>query len=121
MVTTFSPMMEIIIKEIKNIRRSFTGSSNKIIPNIAVPAIPIPVQTAYAVPSGIVLTAWLRKYKLSNMATTTRVVGKNLVKPLVYFIPTAHEISNKPAIIKFNQAIFLFNLGLLDLFVKLLI
>jgi len=46
----------------KNIRNTLTGSLKKIIPSNAVPVAPIPVQTAYAVPIGIVWVA------LSNSA-----------------------------------------------------
>jgi hypothetical protein len=50
----------------KNIRQKETGSLNTKIPMITVPTAPIPVQTGYAVPSGIVFTARERKYILKN-------------------------------------------------------
>ena len=44
--------MDAINVPIKNNRKNSAGSLKKTIPMIAVPTAPIPVHTAYAVPSG---------------------------------------------------------------------
>jgi hypothetical protein len=74
-------------------------------PSIAVPNAPIPVHTAYAVPSGISLTAKARRSILRTMLTKVKILGQNLVNPLEYFNPTAQQISKMPAIKSINQCI----------------
>jgi len=70
------------------------------IPNIATPTAPIPVHTAYAVPTGIVFIAADSNQKLMAIAVTVRSDGIGLVKPSVYLSPIAHPHSNKPATTK---------------------
>lgn len=50
--TAFRPTIETISVKIKNILQNSAGSLKKKIPISAVPTAPIPVHTAYAVPSG---------------------------------------------------------------------
>lgn len=45
----------------QNNLKTLTGSLNIIIPKITVPIVPIPVQTAYAVPNGRFLRANAKK------------------------------------------------------------
>lgn len=70
--------MEITIKDINKMRKKLYGSSKTVIPQIVVPTIPIPVHTAYAVPTGIVLTATDKKYTLRTIAIKTTTVGNIL-------------------------------------------
>ena len=85
-------------------RATSRGSLKKIIPKTTVPTAPMPVQTAYAVPSGMVLRAWERKKKLTIIAATVPRLGQNRVKPLVALSPTAQTISNTPARKRSSQA-----------------
>lgn len=66
--TTLSPIIDAIRVKRKNIRPIDTGSLNTNIPNSTVPTAPIPVHTAYAVPSGNVCDARARRYILKNVA-----------------------------------------------------
>ncbi len=72
-------------------------SPNKTIPSIATPTVPIPVQIAYAVPTGISFIAIDKNQKLMVIATMVKADGPSLEKPLVYFIPIAQPHSNRPA------------------------
>jgi hypothetical protein len=63
-----------------------------------VPAAPIPVQIAYAVPKGIDFKDKSRKYTLASIAAPTKTDGNSCVKPSVNFKPTAQVISIPPAI-----------------------
>jgi len=56
-VNNFNPATEAMSVKRKNIRQKSVGSLKKIIPTITVPAAPIPVHTAYAVPIGNVFVA----------------------------------------------------------------
>jgi hypothetical protein len=75
-------------------------SSNRTIPNIATPTAPIPVYTAYAVPTGIVFMASDSNQKLVAIAEIVKSEGISFVNPSVYLSPIAHPHSNKPATIK---------------------
>src|SRR5882757_5794452 len=75
------------------------------IPNTAVPAAPMPVQTAYAVPTGSDLRAIARHRKLAAIATTVSTDGTRREKPSLNFNPTAHAVSNRPATSIKSQAI----------------
>lgn len=74
-------------------------SSNKMMPKITVPKVPMPVQTAYAVPRGIPLTAIERKTKLSIINIIVMTDGRKTVNPSEYFKPIAQPISSNPATI----------------------
>ena len=84
-------------------RQKSTGSLKKNIPMTAVPKAPMPVQTAYAVPSGMVLSAWVRKSKLSQMQTRKPNDGHSRVKLSDSFRQVVKPISRKPAKVKYNQ------------------
>jgi hypothetical protein len=74
-------------------------------PNIATPTAPIPVQTAYAVPSGKVLSAHINKPKLPIPDKAVTTLGQSLVKPWLYLRLKAKIISTNPAENKSNHAI----------------
>ncbi|GAB6121755.1 hypothetical protein JCM30204_29040 [Dysgonomonas termitidis] len=59
--TAFNPTTDAINVTMKNIRIILAGSLNTIIPKSTVPAAPIPVNMAYAVPIGIVWVAFTNK------------------------------------------------------------
>ena len=67
------------------IRAKETGSLNMIIPKIAVPAAPIPVQTAYAVPIGSTFNDQLNREKLPAAKTMKPRLGQSFVNPLESF------------------------------------
>ena len=96
--------MPTTIKKIKNILMNSFDSPKRIIPSIAVPTAPIPVQIAYAVPIGIDLTAADKKKKLKTIPVTVITLGQSLVNPFVYFNPTAQPISKIPAMKRCIQA-----------------
>lgn len=75
------------------------------IPNIAVPAAPIPVHTAYAIPIGILFNVLARQVKLNAPKKIKRRIGFSLVKPSEYFNEIANAISKSPAIINRSQYI----------------
>jgi hypothetical protein len=56
---------------------------------IATPTAPIPVQIAYAVPTGIVSMATASNQKLIVMDETVRREGMSFVNPFVYLRPIA--------------------------------
>src|SRR6266403_5893615 len=65
----------------------------------------MPVQTAYAVPTGSVLRAIARQPMLAAIAATARTEGARRESPSREFSPTAHAVSNMPAMTIKNQAI----------------
>src|SRR3712207_2954138 len=73
-------------------------------PKSAVPTVPIPVHTAYPVPTGSVLSASPRRRTLTTMLTRVSTDGTRRVKPSVYFSPIAQPISNKPARARYVHA-----------------
>jgi len=62
--TNFRPRIPTTMNRMHTIRAVSLGSANSRMPRIAVPTAPIPVQTAYAVPIGSVLTEAERNRKL---------------------------------------------------------
>lgn len=66
-------------------------------PTVAVPRAPIPVQTPYAVPTGIVFIAFVSNQKDKIETTTNPNVGQGLEKPSDNFKSVAKRISAKPA------------------------
>lgn len=93
------------INNMQVIRNTETCSLNKIIPASAAPIVPIPVQTAYAVPSGSVFKVTPNRTKLPIIAAIVNTAGNTFVNPQEYFIPTDQHISNIPAIINISQFI----------------
>src|SRR5215468_6497642 len=53
----------------------------------------------------MVRKARAKRYRLTPMATTVKILGPNLVKPALYFSPIAHAVSNTPATNRYSQAI----------------
>src|SRR3954469_4592436 len=80
-------------------------SSNSAMPSNAVPVVPTPVHTAYAVPSGSVRNATPSNARLITIEATVPMVGHRRENPSVNFRPTAQPISNIPAQIRTTQAI----------------
>jgi len=74
-----------------------TGSLKIIIPKIAVPAAPIPVQTAYAVPIGRTLSDHASKEKLPEANTRKPTLGQILVKLFESLSIVAKPTSRSPA------------------------
>mgnify|MGYP007004945804 CR=1 FL=1 len=92
------------MKAIAEIRATDTGSLKKIIPTIAVPAAPIPVQTAYAVPTGRTLSDQLSSEKLPAANTKNPKLGQSLVNPLESLSIVAKPTSRNPAVMTAIQA-----------------
>ena len=90
-------MTKVVIKNNRNID---IGSLKINIPNIAVPAAPIPAHTAYAVPIGILFNVLARQEKLNAPNKIKRRVSFSFVKPLEYFNARIKAISKMPAITK---------------------
>ncbi len=105
LASSFNPAIPTIMAKIQSIRRIEAVSLKNIIPQITAPTVPIPVQIAYAVPSGSVLVANARPMMLPVIAAITMIDGTSLVKPWLYFIATAQQTSNIPAKNKYNHAI----------------
>jgi hypothetical protein len=78
-------------------RKRSLDSPRKRIPRMATPTAPMPVHTAYAVPTGNVFNDRDNRYKLATIERPVNTDGTSLVHPSVYFRPIAHPISNKPA------------------------
>ena len=87
------------------IRATETGSLKIIIPRIAVPAAPIPVQTAYAVPIGRTLSDQASKEKLPDAKTRNPMLGQILVKLFESLSIVAKPTSSRPAVMTASQAI----------------
>src|SRR5262249_14614828 len=87
------------------------GSSKRYIPRSAVPVVPMPVQTAYAVPTERLRSASPSRPRLMSIAKTVNNVGTVRVKPSVNFSPMAQPVSKNPAIIKMAHAIIASPLG----------
>jgi hypothetical protein len=106
-VENFRPTIPVKIRKIKKSLLKIAGSLNKMMPRLAAPTIPIPVQTAYAVPIGKLFKAVESKKKLAIKAMPVKMLGTGLVQPWVYLSPTAQAISNIPAKIRKSHAEFL--------------
>jgi hypothetical protein len=95
--------MPIIISRIKNSRIISWDSLKRNIPRTAVPTAPIPVHTAYAVPTGSDLREYASRPMLRIINTMANTLHHNLVRPCEYFNPIAQATSNNPAINNINQ------------------
>lgn len=83
-----------------------SASWNTITPIANVHAAPIPVQIAYAVPTGISFCAKYKKTPLSVIVITAKIIHKTLwVDRDAIFIPNGQPISNIAAINKYIQLI----------------
>src|SRR5690606_28317941 len=99
-----SPMIPATINPMQTSLTTVAGSRNSTIPSTAVPTVPIPVHTAYAVPIGSDLTASPSSPMLAIIDATVRTVGQNRVNPTEYFRPPDHPIPNSPATTSIPQA-----------------
>jgi len=86
------------MKAIAVMRAIDTGSLNKTIPKIAVPAAPIPVQTAYAVPIGRTFSDQASNEKLPEANTRNPMLGQILVKLFESLSIVAKPTSRSPAV-----------------------
>jgi membrane-associated protein len=82
-----------------------TTSPRKIMPKLAAPAAPMPVQTAYAGPTSRWRSATVSSPKLVRAETANATVGHSAVRPLLILRHTAKAVSNKPAAIIATHAI----------------
>ena len=89
-------------------RNTSADSPNTSMPTIMVPAAPIPVHNAYAVPNGTDLSENASKAKLKIIAEIIPRVGQNLVKPSEDFMPSAQATSSKPASRRASHAVTTF-------------
>jgi hypothetical protein len=95
--TNLSPTIPDMMKSKQIIRIISRDSPNKIMPIIATPTAPIPVHTAYAVPTGIDFIAVDNNQKLIAIARTVSTDGTSFENPSVYLSPIAQPHSNNPA------------------------
>jgi hypothetical protein len=75
-----------------------TGSLKITIPRIAVPAAPIPVQTAYAVPTGRTFRDQASNEKLPDAKTRNPMLGHTFVKLFESLSIVAKPTSSNPAV-----------------------
>src|SRR5690606_19008183 len=97
-LVTFSPMMPATITRRHRILAGVAGSPRATMPTMDAPAAPMPVQTAYAVPTGTVFMACAGSAKLAVSVTSVTTLGTTFVQPSVNLRPTAQTISRTPAI-----------------------
>ena len=95
-----------MMKAIAVIRAIETGSLKIIIPKIAVPAAPIPVQTAYAVPIGRTFSDHASNEKLPDAKTKKPMLGQIFVKLFESLSIVAKPTSRSPAVMTAIHAIF---------------
>jgi hypothetical protein len=81
-----------------------TGSLKITIPRIAVPAAPIPVQTAYAVPMGRVLRDQASNEKLPDAKSRNPMLGQIFVKLFESLSIVAKPTSRRPAVMTADHA-----------------
>src|SRR5688572_25449998 len=99
--------MEPISRKRKNKRQKSEDSLKKNMPTITVPAAPIPVQTAYPVPIGIVCMALFSRKKLIEMQIKKPTLHFQLLKLSESFRQVVKPTSNSPAIMRISQAILI--------------
>ena len=66
-------------------------------PAIAAPTAPVPVHTAYPVPTGSERNASASNTMLSTIVTTNRTVGPSFENPSDSLSASAQTVSNNPA------------------------
>lgn len=93
-------MMDAIRQNRKKSRHKSVGSPNQKMPIKAVPNAPMPVQTAYAVPKGIVLRLKESAEKLKIERSKKATVGPVREKLSDSLRKVVKPISNNPAISK---------------------
>ena len=105
LIPTIDPMSVAV----KNSRQNVAGSLKKRIPTITVPTAPIPVQTGYAMPNGMVCVTFANNPILTTENTANPPIqshhcspSTHFARPRQYVKPTSHS----PATININQFIF---------------
>ena len=106
--TTFRPTTDAIRVKMKNSLQNEAGSLNTKIPTMTVPTAPIPVQTGYAVPRGMVFVAFvsstmLRKHRKRNAAYHNAALFPVSILPFPR--QNAKPVSHSPATINRIQSI----------------
>lgn len=102
------PIIEIISVDMKNSLQNVAGSLKHNMPTITVPTAPMPVHTGYAVPIGIVCTAFARSVMLRvRHARNPRPQRHHGVPDNPFILPrqNAKPVSKHPAIISRIQFI----------------
>src|SRR4051812_18056535 len=84
--------------------RTDTPSPSQTMPITAVSAAPMPVHTAYAVPTGSCLSAHAKPPRLMTKVTAKNSEGTSLVKPSDCLSETAQPASKRPATTSTNHA-----------------
>src|SRR3546814_7209099 len=87
--TAFNPTTPATISAMHASRAGEALSANTRIPTVATPTAPMPVQIAYAVPTGIARSAWVSSHRLTAAAAAVATPGHRRVKASVYFRPIA--------------------------------
>ena len=100
----FKRITPAIINAIAVMRAIDTGSLKTIIPKIAVPAAPIPVQTAYAVPIGRTFRDQASNEKLPDAKSRNPILGQIFVKLFESLSIVAKPTSRRPAVMTANHA-----------------
>jgi len=101
-------MMELIRVDMKTRRQNVAGSLKKMMPTSTVPTAPIPVHIAYAVPSGKVRVALIRRTMLMIRQNAKLPYQSKDSVPVVAFALfrlAVNPTSNRPAIIRIIQFI----------------
>lgn len=96
-------MTPIRISERKKIFCALAPSLKKKIPTKTLPTAPIPVQTGYAIPIGMVFIEKARSHILMINVMMKRTVGIVSEKPFEFFKKMAQITSKTPAMIKAIQ------------------
>jgi hypothetical protein len=113
----FNPTIPVMIKPKHASRLKAADSPNSTIPINTVPTAPMPVHTAYAVPSGRLRVATPTSPKLNTIMVAVATDGHRRVNHSEYFSPMENPISNTPASTWIAQAYCLIVLPL-GLFLK---
>jgi hypothetical protein len=100
--------MPAMMSERQAMRYASADPPNTSMPVIMVPAAPIPVHSAYAVPNGTDLSENASRAKLEIIADSIAMVGQNLVKPSENFRVSAQTTSSKPASGRASHAVTMF-------------
>jgi hypothetical protein len=100
----FRSVTPAMMNAIAVIRAIEIGSLKTTIPKIAVPAAPIPVQTAYAVPMGRVFRDQANKEKLPDAKSRNPMLGQIFVKLFESLSIVAKPTSRRPAVMTANHA-----------------
>ena len=106
--TIFRPTTDAIRVKMKNSLQNEAGSLNTKIPTMTVPTAPIPVQTGYAVPRGMVFVAFvsstmLRKHRKRNAAYHNAALFPVSILPFPR--QNAKPVAHSPATINIIQSI----------------